>query len=159
MIILNEVYTVLKERLKDVKNIKRVDWFNNQYNNMDDEKATRYPAVYIEFINPINWNQSGNKYQYATCTIRLHCVLFDIRDSPLRALKFGQLIFEEINSKALYDDNKTQLTSELVRRDTTFPTRYNQLKVVEMDFECEVYDTTGMPQLKDVANVDFIINP
>jgi len=159
MIILNSIYEVLKGRLKAISSVKQVDWFNGQYNNMDDEKATKYPAVYVEFLDPINWVQSGNKFQHASVGIRLHCVLFDLLDSPLRTLTFSQAIYENINSKSLYDTNDFQLTTEMVRTATTFPKRYNQLKVVKMDFNCEVFDVTGMPIVEEVTNLGFIINP
>lgn len=156
MLILNEVYTVLKARLKELTEVKKVDWYNEQYQNTEDEKATRYPAVYVEFLEPINWRQSGDKFQLADCTIKLHIVVYDILDSPLRTLQVAQAIFEHINSKGLYDGAK-QLTTELVRSSSSFPKRYNQLKVVEMNFDFEVFDVSGMPMVTPVSPT-FIIN-
>lgn len=157
MIVLNTIYTLLKEQLKSVKGIKKIDWFNDQYNNMEDEKATRYPAVYIEINDPIQWRQSGDRFQHGTVTLRLHIVLYDINDSPVRCLEFAQKVFEQVNSKSLYDEDNFQWTTELVRQATTFPKRYNQLKVAQMDFVCEVFDVTNVPVRTDAGEVQFIV--
>lgn len=157
MIVLNTIYTLLKEQLKSVDGIKKIDWFNDQYNNMEDEKATRYPAVYVEINDPIQWQQSGDRFQHGTATLRLHVVLYDITDSPVRCLEFAQKVFEKINSNSLYDDENFQWTTELVRQATTFPKRYNQLKVAQMDFVCEVFDVTNMPLRVSADDVGFIV--
>ncbi|MBN9293754.1 MAG: hypothetical protein J0G96_07235 [Flavobacteriia bacterium] len=158
MIVLNEIYTVLKSRLKELQEIKKIDWYNNQYNNTEEEKATRYPVVYVEFIDPISWIQNGDKFQHGTATIRLHCVVYDLQDTPVRCMEFVQKIYEHINSKSLYDATDFQLTTELVRQATTFPKRYNQLKVVMMDFVCEIFDISNMPEGIAVQPVEFIIS-
>lgn len=157
MIILNNIYTVLKQGLNTVPGIKKIDWYNEQYRNTEDEKATRYPAVYIEFSDGINWMQSGDKWQHGILSVSLHCVLFDILDSPVRTLQFAQDVFTCINSKGLYDADGNQLSTELVRIRSSFPKRYNQLKVAVLEFECEIFDTTDRPIVVG-SNPDFIIN-
>lgn len=158
MIIFNQLYDVLKGRLNAVSSVKKVDWYNDQYRNMDDEKATRYPAVYIEFIDPLVWRQSGRNFQLADCKIRLHCVVFDLTDSPIRTLNVAQDVFLAINGKSLYDTSNFQLTTELVRTESDFPKRYNQLKVEEINFSCEVFDVSDMPQVV-ATNPTFTILP
>lgn len=157
MKIFNSIYTVLKSRLNEVSGIRRIDWFNDQYKNTEDEKATRYPAIYIEMLDPVEWKQSGRKFQTGRLSIRLHCVVYDIKDSPDRTIDFCQKVFEHINSKGLYDNTDFQLTTELVRSTTTFPKRYNQLKVVLMDFDCECFDVSNMP-VGTAVSPEFIIS-
>jgi hypothetical protein len=156
MIVLNEVYEVLKARLTEIESVKKVDWYNEQYTNTENEKATRYPAVYVDFSD-MNWQQSGDRFQHGACTIRLHCVVFDVKDTPVPTMEFVQQVFKHLNSKSLYNADNFQLTTELVRTFTSFPKRYNQLKVVHLDFSCEVFDVTDMPALVPVHPVSFVI--
>lgn len=158
MIIFNEIYKALQSQLNGVASIQKVDWYNEQYQNTEDERATRYPAVYIEFLDPVNWVQNGRRWQHATIGIKLHLVVFDLLDSPLRALEFGQLVFEQLNNAVLTDANSGQLTTELVRESTTFPKRYNQLKIIELTWQCEAFDSSGMQKVESTQVSNFIIN-
>ena len=123
---------------------KGIYWYNEQYQNMTEENAKRFPAVFIEILDPVIWKETGRHYQHGDVVARLHCVVYDIKEEPDKALAFAQQIFERLNGKVLYAENK-QISTEMVRVSNTFPKRYNQLKVVLIDFRFEAHDLSGMP--------------
>jgi hypothetical protein len=50
MIVYDKLYRAIKTHLNDVLKIKRVDWFNNQYENFEDNKAIPRRAVECHVI-------------------------------------------------------------------------------------------------------------
>lgn len=50
-----KIYSIFKSHLTTVlkaeTSAKKVDWFNAQYEHTENEKATRYPALYIELMS------------------------------------------------------------------------------------------------------------
>lgn len=150
MMIFELIKNQLEDRVKTTEGVKKVDWYNQQYQFTEKESGTRYPVVYIEFLDPVEWEETGREFQHGDVIIRLHVVVYDVTDSPSRTIAFAQNVFKNVNGKSLYmpvvGDNDFQLTTELTRVRTTMPKRYNQLKVVMMDFKCQAFDTSVMPE-------------
>lgn len=134
-----------------------VEPFNDQYRNTEKDVAKAYPATYFELIEPINYSQAGNDYQQATMRARVHCVVYDIKDSKAKIHAFGQEIFQFLKGQRLYYQDNSELTSPLVRVSSSLAKRYKNLKVLTIDFEFEAYDMTSLPNdLQEVA-VNFTI--
>jgi hypothetical protein len=79
----------------------------------------------------------------------MHCVVFDIKEEPDKAITFAQKVFKDLNGVVLTSAGQ-QLSTELVRSSSTFPKRYNQLKVVLVDFRFEAHDLSDMPTYEQV---------
>lgn len=177
-----EVYGLIKQAIEDKLfgiGAQKIEFYNEQYLNMEEETATNYPAAYIEILDPVVWKQLSRKIQVADMTIRLHCVTYDVRDTLERSLEFSQKVLEALSGQRLYllvnvqlpyvpsgdPDNPTepefdsepqQLSTELVRVSSNMPKRYNQLKVMHIDFRCEVMDSSLVQKLTPVGGVDLI---
>lgn len=150
-----EYYNALEALIKTNLNaIKTVDWFNQQYTRTEEEKAIGYPAVYIEFENPMAWHNGGNNMQYAKTSITIHLVCFDVKDAPNTSLSLANDLHKLINYKTLMDGNE-QLSSSLVRTQSELETDYDQLKVIKLNYDCTLYDYSTMPETTDVGPIDL----
>ncbi len=149
-----ETGTVITNGLPEVKSF---DWFNQQYVNTEKQKAESYPAVYFEILDPQNWQDGSNGLQVATMRIKLHCVVFNLKDEPNAVMELTQKIYLLFQGKALYVD-PIQLTSKMSRVSSEFMKRYNQLKVMTLTFEFSYFDNSAEPVLVAVSPVSFVIN-
>jgi len=135
-----------------------VEPFNDQYRNTEKDVAKAYPATYFELIEPINYSQAGNDYQQATIRARVHCVVYDLKDTKAKIHAFAQEIFMFLKGQKLYYQDNSELTSPLVRVSSTLPKRYKNLKVLTIDFEFEAFDMSTLPTgLQEVA-ASFTLN-
>lgn len=163
MEIYNTLYTAIKNRLQTVNEIKSIDWYNQQYQNTDKEHVETYPAVYIEFLDPVNFKNGGEKWQHATVSFRLHCVVHDLTTSPTASLAIAQKATISLHGVDLYRtiNNPTpveeQLTTKLVRTAGTLPKRFKNLKVSLADFNCEAFDSSLMDDVTLAPITDFTI--
>src|SRR5690348_2352674 len=77
---LKDIYLKIQDRVMNGGiGIKHYDWFNQQYINLTTEKEYDHlpfstPAVFVEFVNPIQMESSTNKVQQATVHFKLHLV-------------------------------------------------------------------------------------
>lgn len=156
MIIYNTVYEAIKQHLNAVQSIKEIDWYNQQYQNFNSEKAIPRRAVYVEMLDPVNWDQM-TPGQSGSVNITLHCVVYDVKDSPVKALEFAQEVWKALQRKDLFDEDNQQVTTELIRSSTNMPKRYDQVKVMQVTFVTHVYDGSGIEDTQDV-NVNFNVN-
>lgn len=143
----NAIKTVINERLSAVKT---VDWFNNQYNRYEELKAVALPAIYIEFQQPMFWSTAADGLQTADTEIKLHLVLFDVADSPEVNLNLASDL-NKIMHRFILMDGAEQLSTELVRIQSSLKTNYDQLKVIELTYATELYDCSTMPVRTPVA--------
>lgn len=156
MIIYNTLYTLIKTQLNGIQDIKLIDWYNEQYQNYDSEKAIPRKAVFIEILDPINWEEM-TPGQSGQVRFRLHCAVFDVKDSPLVALNLTQKVFTALQRKTLLDKDGNQITTELIRSESSMPKRYDQMKVTLTTFVTQLYDASGIDETVDV-NVDFNVD-
>ena len=157
MIIYNELYKAIKQHLNTVTEIKHIDWFNDQYRNYETSKGIPRGQVFVEILDPVNWNQM-TPGQNGTVRVRLHCVLYDVKDSPVPALEFTQKVMKSLQRKDMFDDQDEQLTTEMIRSESNMPKRYNQVKVTHVTFTAELYDNTLSDATQPVNNPTFTIN-
>lgn len=161
MDIILRLYAAVKAQIETNPNVKTVDWYNEQYQNTEKENPRAYPAVYIEFIDPIEFTDASNKMQHTSAKILLHCVTNYLTDSPEAALNFSQWIAGTLNGKDLFTtigETPAQLTTKLVRQNVSMPKRYKNLKVVKIQFICEAYDQSLMDQPEFAENIGFVVN-
>jgi|SRR5690554_761660 len=158
MIIYNTLYTAIKQQLNGIQSIKLIDWYNDQYRNYESEKAIPRRAVFVEILDPVNWDQL-TPGQSGEVRVRLHCVIYDVKDSPVPALEFTQEVYEALQRKDMMDVNGHQITTEMLRSESNMPKRYDQVKVTQVTFRAHLYDGSGIEEGTQV-NVDFttIIN-
>ena len=158
------MYTILKEQTGTeigigVSEVKKFDWYNQQYQNTKDQKPINYPAVYFEILDPQNWESGSNGLQVANMRVKLHIVVFDLNDEPNAVMTLTQKVYQYFNGKSLFIiDSNTQLTSKWSRVQTEFIKRYNQLKVMTITFNFSYFDSSDEPLLVNAAPVNFIIN-
>ena len=136
----NAIKTVIEAKLPAVKTF---DYFNNQYNRYDDLKAVKLPAVYVEFQQPVFWQTKSNGWQTADTTIALHIVMLDIRDSPERNLLLANELHKIMQGLALMDGLK-QLSTAMMRTQSSLKADYDQLKVIELVYATELQDDTAV---------------
>ena len=150
----NSIKTLIKSNLNS---IKKVDYYNNQYTRTDELKAVEYPAVFVEFQNPMNWKTGGNGMQYAETFIILHIVYFDVADAPNTALILSSDIHKIIHNSTLLDTNNNPLSSSMVRTASELKTEFDQLKVIRLTYDCALYDYSTMPVVTEIAPIDLIV--
>tara|TARA_R110002111_G_scaffold180375_2_gene245985 strand:+ start:81 stop:560 length:480 start_codon:yes stop_codon:yes gene_type:complete len=150
----NALKTLIKSNLNTVKT---VDWFNEQYTRTEELKAIEYPAVYIEFGNPVFWKTGGDGMQYAETNITLHIVYFDVEDAPNTSLTLASDTHKLIHSKTLMNGDE-QLTSSLVRTASELVTEYDQLKIIKLTYDCTLYDCSTMPVVTKVNPIDLNVS-
>ena len=164
MEIYNTLYEAIKVRIQTVGGVKSIDWYNLQYQNTEKEHAEPYPAVYIEFIDPVTFNTGGEKWQHMQLRFRLHVVIHDLTVSPLSAIQVAQDVTKALHGLDLYRtvNNPTpveeQLTTKLVRVAGTLPKRFKNLKVSLVDFLCEGFDSSLMDDVTLAPITNFVIN-
>lgn len=150
MIVYNKLYEAIKVYLNTVTGLRNIDWYNEQYLNTEDEKAQPFPAVYVEILDPVSWKQM-TPGQSGTVRVKLHVVVYDIKDSPVPSLTFTQKVFDALHANYM-SDSGDQLTTELIRDESNMPKRYGNLKVMHIRFVTEVYDASPIPATTPVAN-------
>ena len=135
--------------------VKKVDWYNRQYERYQDLKAEPLPAVYIEFPRPVNWKTAGNKLQLADVVIRLHVVMFSLEDKPVQSLSLAKQVDALLNAKPLRQNN-LYLSTALVRNESDLITEYDQLKVMVLGYATTLHDASLVPQLVP-TNPQFVV--
>lgn len=73
------IYSLIKQSLQHIDDIKHIDLWNNQVAMAEEEQAFLTPAVFVEF-EPIQWMQLLNGVREATITTNIHIVT-DTRDA------------------------------------------------------------------------------
>ncbi len=139
---LNAVKQHITSGLTDVK---QVDYYNEQYDNYDDSRPPKLPAVYIEFDNPMQWQTAGNGLQIAPETfIRLHLVIFDLNDNPGKLFELGKQLHQIMQGFEIYDTDGIKLSTAWMRSHTEVQ-QYNQVKILIMSYKTALYDTGTLP--------------
>lgn len=129
---------------------KKVEPFNDQYQNIKDEDPIVLPAIYWELLEPLEWNLIGNKSQSAEATIRFHVAVKTLTTNKSGIHDFGQRALDRLTGKVFWDSDGNQLTTQLVRVRSSLPKRYAGLKVIQIDFKCQLFDCSLMPNPQQV---------
>lgn len=128
--------------------LKYIDLYNSQYNNMDREYPFDSPAVFVEYI--INGaEQLAQHTQNLEATIRIHMVhhiYMDTQDgaaaTSMNAFEFFDLadkLQKGLHGFTPFYNNK-QLSSTLLRTSAMQDTNHDALIVFLMDYNCRIYD-------------------
>lgn len=165
MIIFSRIIQAIRTQLALVPEIKKIDEYNNQYENASQEHATAFPAVYIEIVTPLNWETGGNKMQMAQdAQIRLHVVNFSMKEQLNDHYTLTQLVTSKLANKALLGTEgvapnvqQKQYTTELVRTATSTNKRARQVKASIITFSTCIYDDSLMDVLVDGTPIEFNI--
>jgi len=130
--------------------VKQVDFYNEQYDNYDDSRPPKLPAVYVEFDNPMQWQTAGNGLQVAADTgIRLHLVLFDLSDQPNRIFALAKQLHQLMQGFEIADNDGMKLSTAWLRTQSEVQ-KYDQLKVAVLTYQTALYDTSTLPQTTEV---------
>lgn len=151
----NTLKTVLNTHLNGTVKAKNITWFNNQYNRTEEVKGHSWPAVFIEFVQPINWQETGNGLLTADVDINLHVVMHKLKDDPTALLQLSDTVFKAVNHIAL--EGNYQLSSEFVLSGSNLVEGYDNLKAQVLTFTTEIASNYGMQELTEVA-VEFKLN-
>jgi len=146
-------YNDLKQLINtNLTAIKHIDWYNGQYTRYEQVNATAFPALYIEFGNPLNWETHGNGLQVAVnAEIRFHLVLFDVNDNPEQQLQLAQQLHKLLHLHKINDiSTGKQLSTPLMRTSSELITEFDQIKVVVLSYATALYDDSTMPQTTSV---------
>ncbi len=137
-----DYYNDLKQHITaNMPEIKHIDWYNGQYNRYEEVKATAFPALYIEFGNPLQWQTHGNGLQVAVdSSIRFHLVLFDVNDNPELNLALASNLHKLLHLYKIKDANSVQLSTGLMRTSSELLTDFDQLKVIILEYSTALYD-------------------
>ena len=138
----NALQTILKAHLNA---FQTVDWYNRQYERYTDLKAVALPACYIEFEEPIAWQNAGNKTQMAEMNISLHLVQFDIGDSPEKVMELAKNTHLAVHGRRL-TLNGNPLTGSFTRSESELITQYDQLKVMKITYLTTLMDSSTAPK-------------
>jgi len=140
---------------------KTIEPYNEQYQNTTKDDAKGYPALYFELLEPINWTQAGNGYQTARVRSKMHVVSHSLSRTKQSIHSISQNVLENFSNKRLFiDSTEIQLTTEWVRVASSLPKRFNNLRVVIIDFEFDLIDTSLMPNLTGApGETTFTIQP
>lgn len=137
-----DYFTIIKALINERLNeIKTVDWYNNQYERYENLKAIKFPAVYVEFDNPMNWITQGDGLQSADTTIRFHLIVNDLGDSPEKLMLLANKLHKALHLTALTDEGE-QLSTKLMRTQSSLETEYDQLKVMVLSYATTLSDYT-----------------
>lgn len=143
----NALQTLLQA---EVAELKEIDWDNEQWLNTEREKATDYPACYIKFANPINWQTKADGLKTAGSTIALTVVGNTLEDSPADIMEVASKVQKALHLKPLRKDDVT-IASKLMLSSSTLNTRRRQLKVIGLTFSTELYDYSTLKQRVSVS--------
>lgn len=147
-------YNALKTQIQAKTSVfKLIDMFNNQYEQYEQEKARKFPHLFIEFPGEIRWNEQSNKVQNAPDTeLIFHIVNMDLKDSPLPSMDLHNTLHQALNHHALIEQN-IQISSSMMRIGTELVSSYTQLKVLKIKYSLDLYDYRFVDPLDDLENV------
>jgi hypothetical protein len=153
------VRQLLRARLLDkIPTLARVDRFNQQYNNLDQDDQPDYESgvVYIEVL-PVQWEQLGSdKIQEADATIRLHvCRTFygssasdEETVEPLDILDLPVEVFKALQGVHLIDGEGRTVARTFTRTGSQEDNDHDGLEVDIIDFTTRLTDYSALPKKK-----------
>lgn len=158
MNVYSELDTAIQAKLVELTSLKKVEPYNNQYQNTEKDDPKPYPAVYYELLEPVNWQDAGNDWQTAQIRARMHVVVFDVKRTKNDIHAIGQEVFVKMENVTLLGTGGYILTSKWTRVSSSLQKRYKQLKVITIDFEFEIFDSSSIAVL-GTQQVGFTVVP
>jgi len=157
------VRQLLRKRiLKKIPVISKIDRYNRQYENLEEEEAADYESgvIFIEIL-PTTWEHLAGNIQEADATIRLHvCRTFygdssSIEDvtEPLDILDLPVEVYRKLNKFTMVDSEGRTIARSLVRTGSTEDNNHQGLEVDIIDFSTRLTDYSAQrTRRKVIAN-------
>lgn len=158
-----ELYVALKEKLLTIKELKRVDMFNNQFEHEKEEKQMPMPCAFIQLATS-NFEDVGGarKIQKKICIATIHLGYESKKDSDTEILKMKQRIYGEVHGFRIIKENENEdsTVGVLKRVDERQNTEHDNLYVFETDYGCYIMDyEADKTIIKTLTDVNIDIQP
>jgi len=142
-----DLYLAVKGRILDqVKSIKHVLLYNNQFDRETVEEAFTYPNCFIEFVQMIHSGVTLNQ-QKSDIQIRVHIGFESLEKEDLTMFDLIQEVYVAL--QGLDGD----LFSALQRIEERQDIDHDNVIVWQLDFECNLTDCSSDPR----ANLDEVV--
>lgn len=141
-----DLYLDVKKRIKDeVKDVKHVLLFNNQFDRDNIEEAFTYPCVFIEFVQLIHTGVVQNQ-QKSDIQIRLHIGYESLETEDLGIFDLVQNIHIAVQgfSGAFF--------SGLQRIEERQDLDHDNINIWQVDYECNLTDCITDPRNKQIQH-------
>jgi len=164
------IYNFLRYIINNnISDIKHIDLYNNQFQNLSTNDPIPYPAVLIEIVPDAVFEQYSNKLQIAQITVNLYLgteFASSLRsndskiDKSLEHLSLVDRLFkyvEGVNNNDLPDELKSTIyeIGSLHRKTVEFLTGYNTVKVTKTSFIFRFADASAYPTYTTVNLTDL----
>ena len=135
------LYTLIKDTLQNIDDIKHIDLWNNQVGMAEEEQAFNTPAVFVEF-DPIAWQHLPHGVREAVITIHLHLVT-DTRvgkwEDAMERLELSDTINKTLHRLTLNTEDGSQMNSLIHRRSDT-DHNFDELAYDTDTYQCHIID-------------------
>lgn len=113
------------------------EWYNQQYQRLENFQGHTFPRVYIEFLQPISWEVVSKNRKEANATIRLHLAVHDETDQYDYLLATAEQLIALLDGKPL-KLNDAPISTSLTMQQTNALTPSDALKVMIIDFAARI---------------------
>jgi len=146
-------YQSIKQLIEQVPDIRKVEFYNEQYQHYEQLNANEFPIAYVEFQQPIQWETAGNGLQIVrNAVINVHIVDFDIKNDITGLLQLATEVHKKLHLAKLMNAQE-QLTTALMRTASDIK-QFDQIKTVILTYETALYDRSAMREYQEIT-----INP
>lgn len=169
---IKDVYQALKKRLSEIDKLDRVDWFLNQYNEVDVDNGNvlvyETPVVYVEFA-PVEWKTLTQNAQRAEILFSVHLVTETVADDDKRLLETQYVNHAAIENEVfkklmnwrthysfvdeyagLQNGDDWMLIESIVRTASEPDHALTEFFVTVQQFKCVIYDYSAVKQWQQV---------
>ncbi len=143
-------YQAIKQLIEQIPDIRKVEFYNEQYQHYEQLNANEFPIAYVEFQQPIQWETAGEGLQISrNAVINVHLVDFDIKNDITGLLQLATELHKKLHLAKLMNAQE-QLTTALMRTASEIK-QYDQIKTVILTYETALYDRSAMPNFTEVT--------
>jgi len=158
--------------MENITDIKHIDLFNDQYENLDTNDPIPYPSILIEIEPDLEFEQYQSKLQIAQITVHLYLATefaSGLRsndskiDQSLEHLSLVDRVFKYIEGKSnnnLPDDLKSDIyeIGALHRSTVQFLPNYNNVKITKTSFVFRFADASAYPKYETTLLKEIEVN-
>lgn len=172
-----DFFKAIKARLtSEVTDLKYFDWFNNQFEKIEEDVPFNLPAAFIEFA-PIDWQQLGRLHQAAEVNFLIHVADMQLGESSsidpdlvananLAHLELCDKIYAALQNFNGNMVNPALPFSSICRTGNTMDHDNEGLVITAIPFRVRLFEAVATPPVTvknlaaDItANVDEDLNP
>lgn len=170
---MKEVYILLRERLKEITELKEVDWYTGQDAQTGEQAMLVDAAAYIEF-QPIEWQSLLGGIQQAVVSFDVHFVQDRVLDgdgpiinADILHLDIVRSIYTKLQGfSALLSDlpglsalagtkQDAVVVNDIVRELLSNDHSLSNLMVTTQRFRCMIRDYAAAPIYQIIANLNL----